>query len=680
MMKASIRIAVALPALLITQQALALGLGKALIESDMSAPLRLSIPIAGFAASGINIEELLVDLPRYLDQATLGVPDLIMPEGIKTVVSTDGRGGAVVRMSTRTAVREPVLRFALRASWPGGEMAKTYELIIDPPYVAYPRTSAATTVTVRPSTSAARTTSAAVSASAGTSFGPVAGGQTLYPIARSAYPQLSARLPQVMAVIVERNPDAFVGGSADQLLRGAVLALPATSDMRQALAATSRDVASDAARNTTYAIAEGDTLYAIARRELGTAEAQLPATVARIHTLNPQAFVNGDINRLQVGAVLQLGGNASSAVANITNTPTPSATPAARLAAQTPTQAPTQAPSQTPTARPSQAPSQTSVTTSASEVSGLTAQLAQAEANMATQRQVQNDLNARLSKLTESLRALRERDLQIAEQSDALARELQSNRVATTVPSTTAQQPAPIVTTSKERVTTTAAAEPPAAAATVVATTTPTATPTTTPAVTPTRTTPSAAAAKEAGMMSFVESLMSGPAMWAGVGALVMALFAAVFALLRRRKVAAVATQPRAGGADEDAARNKLAEVRERFSDSGRFIAEPLQAAAKDGVTETVHMTDAAHAGRFAKEAAVHLAYGDLPAARHGIEEAIRLDPHRDEHKMVLVTVLEGMGEQAKAREIIDDMLTRREELSGELRSQVEQLKKKSAG
>ena len=180
--------------------------------------------------------------------------------------------------------------------------------------------------------------------------------------------------------------------------------------------------------------------------------------------------------------------------------------------------------------------------------------------------------------------------------------------------------------------------------------------------------------------MSFVEPLMSGPAMWAGVGGLVMALLAAVFALFRRRKVAAVATQPRTGGADEDAARNKLAVVRERFSESGRFIAEPLQNSGEDGASEAVHMTGAAHAGRFAKEAAVHLAYGDLPAARHGIEEAIRLDPHRDEHKMVLVTVLEGMGEQTKAREIIDEMLARREELSGELRNQVEQLKKKSAG
>jgi FimV-like protein len=134
-------------------------------------------------------------------------------------------------MSTRTAVREPVLRFALRASWPGGEVVKTYELIIDPPYVAYPRTSASTTITVRAPTSATRAITAPVSARAGTSFGPVAGGATLYPIARSAYPQMSARLPQVMAVIVESNPDAFVGGSADQLLRGAVLALPAASDM-----------------------------------------------------------------------------------------------------------------------------------------------------------------------------------------------------------------------------------------------------------------------------------------------------------------------------------------------------------------------------------------------------------------------------------------------------------------
>ncbi|MFT5447138.1 MAG: pilus assembly protein FimV [Gammaproteobacteria bacterium] len=627
MMKASIRIAVTLSALLITQQVLALGLGKARIESDMSAPLRLSIPIAGFSASGIEIEELQVNVPRSLDQATLGVPDLVMPEGVKTVVSPDGRGGAVVRMSTRTAVREPVLRFALRASWPGGEVVKTYELIIDPPYVAYPRTSASTTITVRAPTSATRAITAPVSARAGTSFGPVAGGATLYPIARSAYPQMSARLPQVMAVIVESNPDAFVGGSADQLLRGAVLALPAASDMRQALAGTSQTATRDAASNTAHAVAEGDTLYAIARRELGIAEGQLPATVARIHALNPQAFANGDINRLQVGAVLQLA-----------------------------TQAPTQ--------RPSQA----SVTASVSEVSELTAQLAQAETNMAAQRQVQNVLNTRLAELTESLRALRERDAQIAEQSGALARELQSNRVASTAP-------APVATTLREPVTTVAAPQPVAPAAVVAATT---------PAVTPARAAPSAPVAEEAGMMSFVESLLSGSAMWAGVGALVMALLAAAFALIRRRQVAAVATQPRTGGADEGAARNKLAEVRERFSKSGRFIAEPLQTPGedpgKDSAAEAVHMTDAAHAGRFAKEAAVHLAYGDLPAARRGIEEAIRLDPHRDEHKMVLVTVLEGMGEHAKAREIIDEMLTRREELSGELRSQVEQLKKKSAG
>ena len=179
MIRASTRISTALCALFITQQAIALGLGKARIESDMSAPLRLSIPIAGFAASGIDLEALRVNMPGYLEQEKLGVLDLIMPEGVKTVVSTDGRGGAVVRMSTRTAVREPVLRFALRASWPDGEVVKTYELIIDPPYISHPRASALTSVTVRAPTSAARPTTAPVAASAGTSFGPVAGGETL---------------------------------------------------------------------------------------------------------------------------------------------------------------------------------------------------------------------------------------------------------------------------------------------------------------------------------------------------------------------------------------------------------------------------------------------------------------------------------------------------------------------
>ena len=42
---------------------------------------------------------------------------------------------------------------------------------------------------------------------------------------------------------------------------------------------------------------------------------------------------------------------------------------------------------------------------------------------------------------------------------------------------------------------------------------------------------------------------------------------------------------------------------------------------------------------------------------------------------MVLVTVYESTGEQDKARELIDELLTRREQLPGELRERVEQLR-----
>jgi len=46
--------------------------------------------------------------------------------------------------------------------------------------------------------------------------------------------------------------------------------------------------------------------------------------------------------------------------------------------------------------------------------------------------------------------------------------------------------------------------------------------------------------------------------------------------------------------------------------------------------------------------------------------------------ELVLVTVFENMGEHGQARELIDQMLARREGLSGETRKQVEQLRQRT--
>jgi Tfp pilus assembly protein FimV len=673
MINASFRAAAATALLLVSQCTLALGLGEPVLSSDLSSPLRLIVPLTGLAATGIDIDEVRVDVPNHHGQVSLGILDPVLPENIKVALVVDGRGAAIVRITTSTAVREPALRFALRASWKSGSILRKYEFIIDPPAVAYSpvRFVAAALSVVRQSTAlapAARSSiaSAASVARAGTNYGPVVSGDTLYEIAASAYPQLRSRMSSVMSVMVVGNRDAFVDGDANRLRRGAWLVLPTANSMGDALDARTvsslertagRAAAAD--RAASYTVVAGDTLYGIARRVLGVAEAQIPDVVKRLHVRNPHAFVDGRVNLLQIGAVLNLGSASRSTASALGKSRTSTMAAPATIV---------------PAAARASAPIPNGPTNVQTKAPVLASQLANSETDLAAQRQTRSELRERLNVLANTLQALHEGEAQLKTQTDALIEQLEGQRAALPQPTQVAQPalqesavdssvtPSVSVPNVESATVIPAVSVPNVESATVVPVATPYITEVRQRAVQPaTQSTPT----------SLLEYVRAVPVLWIGGGVLMLLLAVAI--ALRRRAVA-LAMAPHVSPAD-DATMHKLAKVREHFSESGRFTA-PLQAPNKDetAVEDTLRMTDAAHAARVAREAAVHLAYGDLLAARGCIEKAIKLDPHRDEHKMVLVTVFENMGEHAQARKLVDDMLTRREQLSGELLAQVEQL------
>jgi len=637
-MKASILGAVVAVALLATQQSFALGFGEAVLTSDMSSPLHLSVPVIGLAGSDIDPESLRVDVPGYLDQVDLGISDPVVPRGLKTVLIADGHGGVIVRMTTRFAVREPALRFALRARWFGGETVRTYELIVDPPFVARPRVRMQAPVRVQrasPRPRAAAVAPVAPDARAGTSYGPVTARDTLYEIALAAYPRLTGRLSRVMAVIVERNPNAFVGGDVNRLLRDTSVVLPATGVMVAAVAAVaapSPAATTHGVPGSTYIVVEGDTLYGIARRVLAVAdEQQLPGVVKRIHERNPRAFDGGNVNLLRVGAVLQLGAMSdlradAAAVGTVAVAPTAANPPI--TAAQ---------------------PALVDAT-----VPALVEQLAAARQEVVDRQQAQSDLHARLDALARELQDLRVRSERLNAQSEALIGELQLDKADVTVSAPIAQSASADSGGSIPAATVTSAA----------------------PSAADSSSTRAPRPAPETGVLSFLGTVLpSGPMFWISAAVLILALLMATIAVVRRWwMVRDMQVRVRA---DEGAVRRKLEEVRKHHK-TGSFPAQPLQAPGADDNSDSLHLTDAAHAVRFAREAAVNLAYGNFDVARTCIEEAIRLDPHRDEHKMVLVTVFENTGEHILAREIIDDLLNRRDQLSGDLRKQVEQMRRRS--
>jgi pilus assembly protein FimV len=624
-------------------QAHALGLGPATVSSDLASPLRADIPITRIAGSGIDPDAIAVDVPGFNEHARLGFPEPVLPADLAVSVVRDADGGARLHLSTQRAVREPVLRFLLRASWPGGSAVREYALLLDLPQAMRPSEAGAAVRTGVSTTPALDATPSppsralhgnpfqrAAPARAGSRFGPVALGDTLSAILDSAYP---GRDHDALAqAVVARNPQAFAAGDPGRLLIGAMLELPPAAPIARSDAVSAGRpplaAAPGTATATRYVVQPGDTLYAIVRAMVGSGRAQVAAVARRVFERNPQAFIDGDIDRLRAGATLQLDA-----------VPAAAALPGA------------------PEARTGAA----SATAPSGEIEGLQSEMARIQGVVGAARERQSALRDRLARTERAIAALRERDAALSAATEALREQLTAATVA----------PAPPAAAGTGMPRASAAAATAAPAPVTPAPARPATPAATTPSSVPVPATPgrAAAIAPAADRQATIPNRT-----WLAAGLGILALLALLAVRRWRARThearAAQAARPRQG--DEEASRRRLAEVRDAHANRLR-AADAGSAPAGAVATADVRHTDSGRASALAKEAAVHLAYGDHHAAHTSIVEAIKLAPHQDEHKMLLMTVYQAMGDRERARAIVDELLNRREQLSNKVRAQVDQ-------
>ena len=692
-MRSSLRVCSVLALLGAVTQVHALGLGEARVRSDLSSPLLIEIPVVGLAGSGVRADEIEVVLPDDAERLALGAPERILPPGVRVqLVAADG-GGALVRMTTERASREPVLRFSLRASWGGGVAVRRYELIVDPPAVAMPRARLDAPRAVRAARApraapAARArllappTGPRTPARAGSRYGPVRAGDTLYAIVAEAYPALAGDPARAAQAIVERNPQAFIGGDPGRVLLGATLELPPADAVAPAprAPAARADAPASTVEPGSHTVRPGDTLYGVVRTLTGAGGAALAAAVERVYAANPQAFIDGDRDRLRVGAVLSVG--AVSAAAAEAAAPPPAVAPAAApvsdaapaaVPAADAAPAAARAPGAAATAgAPSAEPA--AAAGSAEAVASVQAELASLEQVIAEERTREADLTARLDRVFAEAAELRERDRRLSVETEAMRERLAdlAREPAAAASGEAAQPAAAQVATSRAPVA--EGAQPTAAADAGAA---PSSAPAAPPAVRTARVPAAPVQPERAGTMdrvlATVSDLVAASGLWLAAGLAAAAALLALLALRRRgSSPAPTPAMDAAAKAGEDAAKRRLAELREKHegASTGDFT-EDGEVVRTDAGRKVV-MTTAAEANKLAKEAAVHMAYGNMEESKACILEAIRLDPGRDEHRMMLITIYESTNEHAKARAIVDDLLARREELPQDVRAQVE--------
>jgi pilus assembly protein FimV len=237
--------------------AMALGLGEIRVKSQPGQPLVAEIPI--ISSEPGELEQLQVRLasPVTFERVGLARPEgLINNLSFAVGLSDDGR--AVVRVTSQEPVQVAALNFLIEVDWGQGRLVREYSALVDTPGA----------------------------------------------LAAASEPIIQAPLPPPSNIII-REPEAAVASEpAPVPVQIPAPAPPAPAPVAAAAAVATPASTVPATANGQVEVQRGQTLSQIAR-ELGQGYS-LDQTMLALLRANPEAFINGNINRLKQGAVLRV--------------------------------------------------------------------------------------------------------------------------------------------------------------------------------------------------------------------------------------------------------------------------------------------------------------------------------------------------------------------------------------
>lgn len=236
----------------------ALGLGEIKLNSSLNQPLDAEIKL--LQTRDLTDGEIYVALASKEDFQNAGVDRDFFLNDLAFKVVLNAPGGPIVRVTTKKPVREPYLNFLLQTQWPSGRILREYTLLMDLPVFSQE--------TARPPVQ--RPASAAPAPKSTPSRAPQA---------RTPEPAASAPVPEKPAQEVDR-------------------ATAPTAPAKPAYAAQGGDSYGPVKAN--------DTLWEIALKVRPNRSYSVHKTMLAIQRLNPEAFINGNINLLRKGQVLRV--------------------------------------------------------------------------------------------------------------------------------------------------------------------------------------------------------------------------------------------------------------------------------------------------------------------------------------------------------------------------------------
>ena len=247
---------------LLSNAALALGLGEIKVKSQPGQPLLAEIPI--ISSEQGELEQLRARLASPTTFERVGLP---RPQGLVNEldfsVALDEAGRPVVRVTSRTPVDVPAVNFLIEVDWGQGRLVREYSALVSAPgtlaavgqpvidapvaaptdtiarpaqpVVATPPESVPAERTPLPAPPRAPAPAPVAAAPApqvapGDALAPVRRGQSLSQVAAPLARAQGYTLDQAMVALLRANPEAFINGNINLLRQGAVLRVPESAE------------------------------------------------------------------------------------------------------------------------------------------------------------------------------------------------------------------------------------------------------------------------------------------------------------------------------------------------------------------------------------------------------------------------------------------------------------------
>ena len=247
---------------LLSNAALALGLGEIKVKSQPGQPLLAEIPI--ISSEPGELEQLRARLASPTTFERVGLP---RPQGLVNEldfsVALDEAGRPVVRVTSRTPVDVPAVNFLIEVDWGQGRLVREYSALVSAPGtlaaasqpVIDAPVAAPTDTIARPVQPVMATPPESVPAeraplpapprapapapvaaapapqvAPGDALAPVRRGQSLSQVAAPLARAQGYTLDQAMVALLRANPEAFINGNINLLKQGAVLRVPESAE------------------------------------------------------------------------------------------------------------------------------------------------------------------------------------------------------------------------------------------------------------------------------------------------------------------------------------------------------------------------------------------------------------------------------------------------------------------